>query len=141
MKAKAAILIMAVLVAIFVSGCTSYGPAASPQPTAQPTTQVSTQPTAQSTSQASTQPTAQAPGSASVTIQNFAFSPTTVTIQKGGNVTWTNQDSTTHTVTFADGGSPNLGNGATYTKTFNEAGTFDYHCSIHTSMTGKVVVQ
>jgi len=125
MKAIAAILIIAVIVAIFVSGCTSYGPATSPQPTAQPTAQ----------------PTSQVPDNASVTIQNFAFSPGTVTITKGGTVTWTNRDSTTHTVTFADGGSSNLGNGATYAKTFNETGTFDYHCSIHTSMTGKVVVQ
>ena len=137
MKVKAVILIMAILVAIFVSGCTSYGPAASSQPTVQPT--------AQSTSQASTeptgQPTSQVSNNASVTIQNFAFSPGTVTILKGDTVTWTNQDGTDHTVTFADGGSSNLGKGTTYSKTFNDVGTFDYHCSIHTYMTGKVVVQ
>jgi plastocyanin len=131
MKAKAIILIMAVLIAIFISGCTSYGPSASP--TTQPTSQSSTVPTAQ--------PTSQVANNASVTIQNFAFSPSTVTILKGGTVIWTNKDSTAHTVTFADGGSPNLNNGDIYTRTFNETGTFDYHCSIHTSMTGKVVVQ
>lgn len=136
MKAKVAILLMAIMVAIFVSGCTSGTPSPTPQatvqPTAQPTSQVSTQPTALPTSQVS--------NSASVTIQNFAFSPATVTIAKGGTVTWTNKDSTTHTVTFADGSS-DLAGGATFSKTFNDAGTFDYHCSIHPSMTGKVVVQ
>jgi plastocyanin len=125
MKAKVVILIMAIILAIFVSGCTSGTPSPSAQATVQPTPQ----------------PTGQASNNASVTIQNFAFSPSTVTILKGGTVRWTNKDSTAHTVTFADGGASNLNNGDVYSRTFNETGTFDYHCSIHTSMTGKVVVQ
>lgn len=134
MKAKAAILLMAIMAAIFVSGCTSGTPS--------PSTQATVQPTVASTSQASTQPTAQpspAPNSTSVTIQNFAFSPAVVTVQQGGTVTWTNKDSTTHTVTFADGSS-DVASGATFTKTFNDLGVFDYHCTIHPTMTGKVVV-
>lgn len=136
MKAKVAILIMAIILVIFVSGCTSGTPSPSAQATAQPTAQSTSQVSVQSTAQPS-----QAPNDATVAIQNFAFSPGTVTIRKGGTVIWTNNDSTTHTVTFADGGSPNLNHGDIYTKTFNETGTFDYHCSIHMSMTGKVVVQ
>ena len=76
-----------------------------------------------------------------MSIQSFAFSPGTVTILKGDTVIWTNNDTTAHTVTFADGGSSNLNHGDIYTKTFVDTGTFDYHCSIHPSMTGKVVVQ
>jgi plastocyanin len=56
-------------------------------------------------------------------------------------VTWTNFDSVTHTVRFDDGESPVIGNGGTYSKTFSDAGTFDYICGIHPSMRGKVVVE
>lgn len=78
----------------------------------------------------------------SVTIASFAFSPATVTISVGDSVTWTNQDGTGHTATASgtfDSG--NLGSGASYTATFSTAGTYDYVCSIHPSMTGRVVVQ
>lgn len=80
----------------------------------------------------------------SVTIQNFAFSPAAITVKKGTTVTWTNQDSTEHTVTETDGQtgpqSGSLGNGKTYTFAYNTAGTFHYHCSIHSEMTGTVTV-
>jgi plastocyanin len=79
-----------------------------------------------------------------VTIQNFAFSPASITVKKGTTVTWTNQDSTAHTVTETDGqtgpASGDLGTGKSYSFTFNTAGTFKYHCSIHTNMTGTVTV-
>ena len=56
-------------------------------------------------------------------------------------ITWTNNDSATHTVAFADFNSGQLAPGATYTHKFDTAGAFDYHCSIHPSMTAKVTVQ
>jgi plastocyanin len=74
---------------------------------------------------------------------NLAFSPATLTIKVGTTVTWTNKDSTTHTV-ISDNGvfqSGNMAPNATFTYTFNNAGTFPYHCSIHPSMKGTVVVQ
>jgi plastocyanin len=80
-----------------------------------------------------------APSSANVTIQSFAFNPQVVKIAAGGSVTWTNQDGTTHTVTFSDS-TQTLSNGASYTRKFDTAGTFTYHCSIHPSMTGTVEV-
>jgi plastocyanin len=78
-----------------------------------------------------------------VTLANFAFSPATLNIQVGTTVSWTNNDSTTHTVTSDSGifDSGNLAPNATFSYTFNTAGTFAYHCAIHTSMTGKVVVK
>lgn len=81
-------------------------------------------------------------GGASVAMQNFAFSPATVEIKVGESVTWTNNDSVSHTVD-GDGGiaSGDMAGGATYTKKFDTAGTFAYKCSIHPSMTGKVVVK
>jgi plastocyanin len=83
-----------------------------------------------------------APAAASVSIKNMAFTPGTLSVAAGATVTWANSDSTIHTVT-ADDGSSNSGNiaiGATYSKVFNSAGTFSYHCSIHPEMTGKVIV-
>lgn len=80
----------------------------------------------------------------SVTIQNFAFSPTDITVKVGTKVTWTNNDSTTHTVTETDGQTgPDSGNvspGSTYSFTFSKAGTYHFHCSIHPEMTGTVTV-
>jgi plastocyanin len=78
---------------------------------------------------------------AQVTIKNFAFEPGTVTIARGGTVTWTNQDSAVHTVKFGSDESPSLSKGQTYSKTFSNAGTFDYGCGIHPAMKGKIIVK
>lgn len=81
--------------------------------------------------------------SAHVTIQNFAFSPASITVTKGTTVMWTNRDSTAHTVTGNTAGGPASGHiqpGQSYSFTFNSAGTFPYHCSIHPEMTGSVTV-
>jgi plastocyanin len=81
--------------------------------------------------------------SASVTIKDFEFTPATVTIAVGGTVTWTNNGPSTHTVTADDGSfdSGNLSQGKTFSHTFQTAGTFTYHCSIHPFMTATVIVQ
>ena len=83
-----------------------------------------------------------AAGSA-VTVANFSFQPATITVPVGTTVTWTNTDSAGHTVAADDGSftSGTLGTGAMFGQTFSTAGTFAYHCSIHASMTGTVVVQ
>lgn len=85
--------------------------------------------------------TVHAQSSTAVTIKGFAFQPQSVTIQKGGTVTWTNQDSVVHDVKFSDGQSPDLKNGGTYSKTFDKTGTFDYICEIHPTMKGTVIVK
>ena len=87
--------------------------------------------------------TASGAGGAQVVMKNTAFDPATVTIKAGESVTWTNEDPMNHTVT-ADNGefdSGNLGQGATFSFTFDKAGTYPYHCSIHPTMKGTVVVQ
>jgi plastocyanin len=77
-----------------------------------------------------------------VTIDNFAFSPATLTVKAGATVTWTNRDEEPHTVAATDGSfhSPGMGTGATFSHTFPTAGKFDYVCSIHPMMHGTVVV-
>jgi len=85
-----------------------------------------------------------AAGNAAVSIANFAFHPNTITVVIGVNntVTWTNNDATTHTVTSDNSLFPGetLAPGATYTYTFDQVGTYAYHCSIHPTMTGTVHV-
>ena len=76
-----------------------------------------------------------------VIIQNFSFQPAELTIQKGESVTWINQDSADHTVTGTSFDSGSLSNGKVFKQTFNETGTFDYHCTYHPSMKGKVIVK
>lgn len=78
-----------------------------------------------------------------VTIQNSAFSPQSITVNKGDTVVWANKDSMAHTVTGTTGGpaSPSIAAQGTYSFTFSATGTFTYHCTIHPTMTGTVVVQ
>jgi len=91
-------------------------------------------------SSASAAPSAATQG---VSVANFTFSPTSLTINVGDSVKWTNSDAATHTVTADAGGfSSTLGpSGGTFTFQFTSAGTFAYHCAIHPSMTGSVIVR
>ena len=77
-----------------------------------------------------------------VTIADFAFAPATITVAVGTTVTWTNKDTTAHTVTLDDGSatSDDIASGSAYQHTFSTAGTFTYHCKIHPTMTGTVTV-
>lgn len=77
-----------------------------------------------------------------VTIAHFQFSPQSITVKAGTTVTWTNNDSVSHTVTGDNGGpgSSGLSNGQSYSYTFTTPGTYTYHCTIHPMMKGTVVV-
>jgi plastocyanin len=77
----------------------------------------------------------------SVSIVNFSYDPLTSEVAANGFVTFTNNDSTSHTVTFDAG--PNCGNlsgGDSETVQFTDAGSYPYHCNIHPEMTGTVEV-
>lgn len=77
-----------------------------------------------------------------VTIKDFAFVPSTVTIPVGGSVTFKNLDQASHTATDANHAfdSGNLDTGKTFTYTFTKAGTYKILCSYHPSMHGTIVV-
>jgi plastocyanin len=79
---------------------------------------------------------------ASVTVADMAFSPASVTVGLGDAVTWTFRDAVAHTATSDQGfwDSGTRSGGATYARTFSSAGTFAYHCTIHTMMRGSVKV-
>ena len=83
------------------------------------------------------------PSSATVTIGDNYFSPSSITVAVGGTVTWNWGGYNTHNVTFSGSdiaGSGNKSSG-TYEHTFATAGTFNYTCTQHAAMDGKVVVQ
>ncbi|MHB1923016.1 MAG: plastocyanin/azurin family copper-binding protein, partial [Chitinophagaceae bacterium] len=78
-----------------------------------------------------------------VSIQNFSFSPSSLTISPGKTVKWVNNDQVSHTVTDdnATFNSGSIAPGGTYSHTFPAAGTVTYHCNFHTYMKASVVVQ
>jgi plastocyanin len=117
-----ALLIMAVLLASSLAGCSTDN------------TDVSTE-------------TGDSPGdvsaSDSIAISGNAFSPSELTIAVDDKVTWTNSDGVSHTATADDGtfDSGNLAKDDSYSYTFTTAGTFAYHCNIHASMTATITVE
>lgn len=90
-----------------------------------------------------TPPAAGQTASLAISIKNFAFSPANVTVKAGTVVTWTNNDTTQHTVTSDVGGvlkSATLNPGMTYSFITSQKGTFSYHCSIHPMMKGTLTI-
>jgi plastocyanin len=88
-------------------------------------------------------PSTTPPPNYAVNIQNLQFMPDAITIQVGGVLTWTNGDGFAHTVKgdnapFASG---RLDQNTKFSQTFDAPGTYNYHCTIHPFMQGKVVVQ
>ena len=88
---------------------------------------------------------AQEKASMEVKIDNFSFTPATLTVAAGSTVTWTNRDDIPHTVVSTDDAkmlkSKVLDTDEKFSFTFSKPGAFPYFCSIHPKMTGKVIVQ
>lgn len=83
-----------------------------------------------------------------VSIKNFQYAPSNITVKKGTTVVWTNEDGTGHNVVSNSdapaGGPPTaaplLGKNQQFTFTYDVVGTFGYHCTPHPNMTGQVTV-
>jgi plastocyanin len=78
-----------------------------------------------------------------VSVVNFAFMPKTLRVALGTTVKWTNTTAATTHTTTSDTGLWNrtLPPGGSFRRTFSTAGRFPYHCTIHPSMTGTIVVR
>ena len=78
-----------------------------------------------------------------VRVDNFTFSPETLTVAVNSTVTWVNKDDLPHVIASNDGlfKSKALDTEDKYSYTFSKAGTYPYYCSIHPKMVGKIVVQ
>ncbi len=137
---KKALIIIAVLVVVGIGAYyliynkNTYGPQIYPPhistPTSTPKTSASNSPN---------------PSAANVTIniQNFSFNPSTLTIKTGTKVTWVNNDSVSHTVTSDSGNllnSPTLAPSQSFSFTFINPGSTNYHCSIHPTMMKGVIL-
>jgi plastocyanin len=83
------------------------------------------------------------PPTVDVKIDNFSFTPPTLTLKAGTQITWTNADDIPHTVVSDDQAfkSKVLDTDEKFTFTASKPGTYSYFCSIHPKMTGKLVVE
>ena len=127
---------MATLVgaALLLAACSSSGGATS-------TTSTTKAPSAPTTASGSTSSGSTATDA--ITIQNFAFAPSTVTVAPGATVTVTNKDQVAHTITSTKGDFSTGDIASGQSKTFTAPktpGRYPYICSIHQYMTGTLVV-
>jgi plastocyanin len=74
-----------------------------------------------------------------VIIKDFSFQPDVLEVSAGTTVTWVNYDNTTHAVSGAVFGG-RISPGSSYSYKFSNPGTYDYSCSIHPYMSGRVIV-
>jgi plastocyanin len=126
MRRLASPLLLVAAVAIIAAACNGTGSTAYGAPA----------------STAATATTTAATAANAAAIKGFAFQPDVLKVEVGAKVTWTNDDTVAHTVTadtnsFASG---NLQPGGSFSFTFTRPGTYAYHCSIHPSMHGSIVV-
>jgi plastocyanin len=79
-----------------------------------------------------------------VSIDNFTFTPQTVTVKTGTTVTWTNNDDIPHGIAWMKNAftrSKALDTDDSYSLTFTTPGTYAYFCYLHPHMTGTLVVE
>lgn len=126
-KVISVLLLLSLIFVIGASGCGSnYGTTTTPPAT---------------TSSPPTTPSAS--GSSNIAIGGYAFNPSDITVNVGTTVTWTNNDPVGHQIVSDSAAfqSSVMNRGEKYSFTFENAGTYAYHCSIHPSMKGSVVVK
>jgi len=77
-----------------------------------------------------------------ITIDNFSFAPHDTVVPLGAAVTWTNRDDVPHNIvsTTRQFRSPVIDTDGQFTHQFDTRGAFEYFCSLHPKMTGRVVV-
>lgn len=76
-----------------------------------------------------------------ITIENFSFNPPVLKIKAGEKAIWKHNDSAVHSVIGAIFQSNTLNRGGEFSFVFPAAGEYNYHCGIHPSMKGKIIVE
>ena len=78
-----------------------------------------------------------------VKIDNFSFTPATLTVPVGATVTWVNNDDIPHNIVSSEQKfkSKPLDTDDKFSFTFTAAGTYQYFCGLHPKMVGKIVVE
>ena len=122
-------------VRVVAPGAATAPPPAAPKPTPVPTTPPP------ATGAGGGTATGGDPAPVSLRIVDLAFAPASATVAAGTTVTWTNTGIAPHTVT-ADGAfdSGMLAAGASWSRRFDQAGTFRFICTVHPAMTGSLTV-
>jgi plastocyanin len=142
MKIFATTSFIIIIIAVLIAGC-SQAPQPQSQTTVVPTVSVESTTLPQITVVPT--PLSQASVSANtITIKNYAFNPQTITVKSGSIVRWENLDPVSHRIIFNDksvSGSDVLSYSQSFSKKFDQPGSFPYYCSIHPDMTGTVIVQ
>jgi plastocyanin len=132
------ILLAITIILIAVCGCTQT-PATPPIPTNQTTPAITTE-----SQTFITTPTQQKTPSVSdntIRIKNLAFDRENISVRVGSTVRWVNLDSAPHRIVFEDGAdSTVLAASQSWSRKFDEAGTYKYSCTIHPAMQGTVIV-
>jgi len=133
------ILLAITLIMVGVCGCTQTAPPVQPPATVITPLQtiqqltITTIPVPQTTTSVSDN---------TIRIKNFAFDPASITVKVGSTVRWENKDSVPHRILFTDGAdSTVLAATQSFSRKFDQAGTYDYSCTIHPSMQGTVIVE
>jgi plastocyanin len=95
----------------------------------------------------STDPGSGDPPANEIWIEGNSFRPSSKTIVAGTTITWVNKDNVSHTATSGSGSptgvfdSGNLGNGQSFSYTFDSTNTYGYYCKLHPNMRGTIIVQ
>ncbi len=134
--------IVFLLLAVAGCGTSPDGAAQSAAPALAPGPEAPQKPSPPTTHAQATAPAADA---RQVVIDNFAFSPRTLTVAVGTRITWVNHDDVPHTATSSskprvfDSGA--LDTDGTFSFVFQTPGTYAYFCAVHPHMTGTVTVK
>jgi len=84
----------------------------------------------------------EAEGAKMISIENFAFNPSEISVAKGAEIVWVNNDKVLHDITLDNGAfDKDLQPSESFSFIFNEAGEYSYHCDIHPEMIGKIIVE
>ena len=77
-----------------------------------------------------------------VAVDNFSFAPVAVSVPVGATVRWTNHDDVPHVIMSTEKKfkSPVLDTDEQFSHAFDAPGTYEYFCSLHPKMTGRITV-
>jgi amicyanin len=136
---KRGIILLAItIILIAVCGCTQT-PATTPHQTNPTTPAITTE--SQTVVTTLTQQKTPTVSDNTVSIKNLAFDRVNISIKVGSTVRWVNLDSVPHRILFEDGAdSTVVAASQSWSRKFDEAGTYKYACTIHPTMQGTVIV-
>jgi plastocyanin len=131
---------LAVGAVLLLAACSSGG--GSPAPSTAPTAEESTAASAPAVGGGASCNQAAGAGQVAVTIKDFAFGPADIRAKIGDIISFANQDSAPHTATLDDGScsTGTISLGASDGLTFTAAGTYPFHCKIHSQMKGTITI-